>query len=253
MISDPPLVVLVPSLGTTSRVWEGSSAALRARRTDVQIVDFELPGHGKGRRGAGFNVEDVASALIGEIEPFRDGRPVVVAGVSMGGAVALEVARSAPTTVTGVGMFDSAVRFGTPAGWADLIRRVENFGLTALREDSAEGWFSEEFRAGNAGPVDDFLDDLEAIDRASYVACCRALAQYDGETTLAALQVPLLAVVGSGDLGPTPDVVRELAAKVPGSRFEMLRPAGHLSVVEHPETTATLLIDLIDRSGGTSR
>ena len=245
-----PLVVLVPSLGTTERVWEGPAAALRARRPDAQVVHVELPGHGRGRRSTEFAVRDVAAALIGEVEPIRAGRTAVVAGVSMGGAVALEAAVAAPDWVAGVGMFDSATRFGTNDGWADLIARVEVEGLGRLRGDSAEGWFSHAFRQQHPSEVDAFLDDLDAIDTASYLACCRALARYDGSDALAALRRPLLAVVGAGDRGPTPAQVQALAASVSGARYEVLAPAGHLSVVEHPHATASLLLDLIDRAKG---
>lgn len=195
-------------------------------------------------------MRDVAAALIGEVEPIRAGRPVFVAGVSMGGAVALEAATAAPDRVAGVGMFDSATRFGTADGWAGLIARVEDAGLGGLRDGSAEGWFSPGFREQHPGEVEAFLDDLDTIDPASYLACCRALARYDGSDALASLRAPLLAVVGAGDRGPTPDQVQALAASVPGARYEVLEPAGHLSVVEHPDATASLLLDLIGRAEG---
>jgi 3-oxoadipate enol-lactonase len=55
--------------------------------------------------------------------------------------------------------------------------------------------------------------------------------------------VPTLCVVGDQDGSTPPDLVRSLAALIPGSRFEIIRGAGHIPSVEQPDALAALIRD----------
>ena len=59
------------------------------------------------------------------------------------------------------------------------------------------------------------------------------------------LSLPTLAIAGSEDGSTPPDLVRETAALVKGSRFELIRGAGHLPCVEDPGAFAAIVSALI--------
>ena len=82
-----------------------------------------------------------------------------------------------------------------------------------------------------------------------YTGCCAAIAGTDFYTPTASLALPTLAIAGTEDGSTPPDLVRETADLIKGSRFEMIRGAGHLPCVEQPETYAGLLTQFLKEIG----
>ena len=82
-------------------------------------------------------------------------------------------------------------------------------------------------------------DRLLAQNPEGWIGCASAVAGTDFYTTTATLTLPTLALAGSED-GSTPaDLVRETATLIRGSRFELIRGAGHLPPVDRPEPWAS--------------
>src|SRR5688572_23161274 len=99
-------LVLLPSLGTTSRIWDGTVQALASMAPRIEVLRMDLPGHGTGAVArAAFSVGDLAVEVAAAIESARSTHHVTVAGVSMGGAIALEIARRAPAWLVSFAMF----------------------------------------------------------------------------------------------------------------------------------------------------
>jgi 3-oxoadipate enol-lactonase len=240
------LLVLLCSLGTSTRIWDGVRAALSEMEGDLDVLAIDLPGHGEGPvASATFTIADLARDVVNAVERRRPTGSVVVAGVSMGGAVALEVADRRPAWLSAIAMFNSAASFGGPGALDGLMSQVRVGGTDALREPSAAGWFTAEFAESNAGLVESFLDDLSAVDDGSYLACCGALAQYDASSRLSGVNSPALIVAGDHDRGPTPQSMQELARALPNARYAELAPAAHLAVVEQPRAAAALISELV--------
>ena len=65
----------------------------------------------------------------------------------------------------------------------------------------------------------------------------------------AAITLPTLAIAGSNDGSTPPDLVRETAELIKGSKFHLMRGAGHLPMAEKPEEYATILTDFLDQIG----
>ena len=102
-----------------------------------------------------------------------------------------------------------------------------------------ERWFSDEFRAGPE--LELWRNMLVRQENAGYAGCSHAIAGTDFFTTTAALRLPTLGIAGSEDGSTPPDLVRETVDLVPGSKFELIRRAGHLPCVEQPEEYARIL------------
>lgn len=56
------------------------------------------------------------------------------------------------------------------------------------------------------------------VDDAAYLACARALTQYDLTGRLEAITTPTLFIAGAQDPGSTPEAMTDLSAQVPDSR-----------------------------------
>jgi 3-oxoadipate enol-lactonase/4-carboxymuconolactone decarboxylase len=238
-------LILVPSLGTTARIFDDLRHDVARRRPTLAVVRVDLPGHGIAPPAAEVSIE----ALAGEIADVIDrmaARSVRVAGVSLGGAVAFEVARRGPRTLHGFGMFNSGLRFGTPHEWDRLIAAVEAGGPAALRAESAAGWFSEAVAGSEAGAR--ILDDLAGIDPGTYVACCRALAGYRGHAGVHDIRVPALLVGTTDDRATPASGLRGLSRVLPAADYYELPDGGHLSLVEHGVAVGLVVAHWLQRS-----
>jgi 3-oxoadipate enol-lactonase len=76
---------------------------------------------------------------------------------------------------------------------------------------------------------------------AGYAGTSAAIRDTDLIESTSRLRLPCLAVYGAEDGATPPDLVRETAALIPGSRFELIRAAGHLPCIEQPEVLGQLI------------
>lgn len=239
-------LALFPSLGTTTRMWDPLLAELRTPREELDIVLFDLPGHGQAPSSAGFDmaalVTDAAAQLLG----VPSSGPIVVAGVSMGGAIALELARRFPRDIAGLASFNSGLRFGTPAGWQEIIDSAYRAGTPAFDPPATtEGWFSQDYALGpGAETVAALLGDLATADLDGYAACCRALAHYDGRSATGEVKAFGFAVGATEDAATPKEGM--LAVAEAGARIRYVElPGAHLAIVEHPAAGARLIDELV--------
>lgn len=238
-------LVLVPSLGTTTEIWhvvlDGWDTA---SHLDVVLVD--LPGHGAAAPQTYVEIPAFAADVARALEETRRTKDWIVAGVSMGGAVAVEIAAMRPRGLRAVASFNSALRFGTPEGWERIRTAARAAGTPAFDPaGTRSGWFTAAFAGGDGREVvDRMMADLDAVDLPSYLACCDALERYDGHASAAAIKVPGIAVGGRTDASTAPERMREIAAAATGIRFAEL-PGAHLAVVEDARLARTLLEGLL--------
>ncbi len=241
--ADLPLLVVGPSLGTTSRtLW--SEVAQRLAGTAV-VVGWDLPGHGDAAPAtaltAGRLAADVASfGAAVQAERGRPGEAFAYAGDSIGGAIGLQLALDSPGAVSAVGVLCSAPRIGTPAGWRERAAQVREHGTGPLVEASAARWFAPGFAARRPEVVRALLDDLAATDAASYAAACELLSGLDVTGRLGELRVPVLAVAGELDVVVPVDETLAVG-RAPGALATVVAGAAHQLPVEDPVAVADLL------------
>ena len=244
-----PLLVLLPSLGTTTALWDGVVAALRAdpRTAGLRILRIDLPGHGASPGAAApFTIAELAEGVLAVVDEAGGGS-FHVAGVSLGGAAALELAVAHPDRILGLVLSCSGARIGTPDGWAERAASVRASGTASLVTGSAARWFAPGFLdrdAGGSGAR--ALAALVDIDDESYACCTEALAGFDRTGDLAALATPTLAISGEHDVVTTPASMEDLADDIAGARHVALDGASHLAVLEEPASAAELIAEHLD-------
>lgn len=253
-----PLLVLLPSLGTTTAIWDGVVGALRAdpRTAALRILRVDLPGHGASPAAATpFTIADLAAAVLAVVDEAGGGA-FHVAGVSLGGTVALELAVARPDRVQGLIMSCSGARIGTPDSWAARAATVRSSGTASLVTGSASRWFAPGFLSReSSGPGAGALAALVDVDDESYARCAEALGGFDRTHDLAELGVPVLALSGEHDAVTTPASMQDLADDIPGARHVVLDGASHLAVLEEPQAVAELMAEhlvAIERSAEAS-
>lgn len=231
-----PALVLLHALGLDLTLWDGLLPHLDPR---LRLLRLDMRGHG---------LSDVPpapytmGALIADAEAACEAcsiRDAVLLGLSIGGLIAQGLAVKRLDLVRGLILSNTAARIGTPSLWQNRIEAVRNGGMAALAEATMERWFTRPFRA--AGQHLPWRDRLLACPVEGYAGCAAAIAGTDFYTTTAALRLPSLGIAGSEDGATPPDLMRETLALIPGSRFEILRRAGHLPFLERPAEYAALV------------
>ncbi|MFI7100935.1 3-oxoadipate enol-lactonase [Streptomyces sp. NPDC050161] len=229
----PPLL-LGPSLGTSTALWDAVAPELSASH---RVVRWDLPGHGGSPAdliGPGATVGELAGLVLALADALGIGA-FAYAGVSLGGAVGLHLAVHHPERVRSLAVLCSSAHFGGLATWQERAALVRREGLSAPAGTAASRWFTPGFT------VPRLVADHRAADPAAYAACCDALAAFDIRDHLPSLTVPTLLVAGRDDPVTPPAHLREIADAVPGASLTEIPGASHLAPAERPEAVLTAL------------
>ncbi|MER6910362.1 alpha/beta fold hydrolase [Streptomyces sp. NPDC000594] len=268
-----PLLVLGPSLGTSTRVW---SAQLPSLARTFRVACFDLPGHGGSATtppptagadtgtdtgtdtgadtgtdtGAGATtVEDLAGPVLALADRLGYER-FHYAGISLGGAIGARLAADHPGRVSSLALICSSARFGPPEPWRERASLVRSRGMEPVVATAPGRWFAGPETAGTPlGRA--LLRDLATADPAGYAACCDALATCDLRPVLGRITAPTLVVGGSRDTATPGEHARELGTGIPRATVETIG-TGHLAL-EEPRAVTELLLAHLDRSTAPSR
>jgi 3-oxoadipate enol-lactonase len=240
---DAPVVVLGPSLGTTTGLWAPQLPALTER---WRVLRYDLPGHGQSPPPGGggpLTVGDLAAQVL-EVLDAEGVTRFAYAGVSLGGAVGAELALAAPDRVASLVLCCTSPRFGPPEGWRERAALVRREGVGPVADTAAGRWFTPGFTG-----ADPYVAMLRATDPAGYAACCDALAAFDATDRLARITAPTLVVAGAED-APTPPAGHGdvLADRIPGAQLVVVDGAGHLANVERPGPVTDAIVSHLDRT-----
>ncbi|QKJ20780.1 alpha/beta fold hydrolase [Microbacterium hominis] len=233
-----PLLVLGPSLGTSTILWEAATPALA---TEFRVTAWDLPGHGASPAGAAaFSVADLADAVAERARGLGEHR-VLYAGVSLGGATGLELSLRHPDLVAASAIVASGARLGDPAAWHERAAHVRALSTASLVIPSAQRWFAPGSIERHPDLSGRLLHALRDADDESYARCCEALAAYDVRDRLGEIAVPTLALWGEHDAVAPEGKAVEIASGVRDGRAECVAGVAHLPPAEDPAATAHAL------------
>ena len=233
-------VVFANSLGTDLRLWD---LILPHLPKGLRIIRYDKRGHGlsscpKGAYSMG--------ALVREIEALLDHLDVkncLFVGLSIGGMIAQGLAIKRLDLLRAMVLSNTAAKIGQPAMWDDRIAAVKAGGIEALADSILERWFSDGFR--DQPELALWRNMLVRQPDAGYMGCSAAISGTDFYTPTSGLRLPTLGIAGSEDGSTPPDLVRETVELIPGSKFQLMRNAGHLPCVEQPADYAKHLTDFM--------
>ncbi|HEX6447115.1 MAG TPA: 3-oxoadipate enol-lactonase [Streptosporangiales bacterium] len=235
---DAPVLVLGPSLGTTSRLWQAQLGVLA--RTH-RVVRYELPGHTGAPAPPGpYSIDRLGRSVLASVDELGVVR-FAYAGVSVGGLVGVWLASEVPERVDRLALLNTAARVGTAEGWRERAAAVRTRGLPPLAEGIVARWFAAGTVAAEPRLVAEHRDALAAVDAEGYAGCCEALAAADLHTRLAAVTAPTLVVTGDEDPVVSVADAAALADGIAGARLETVPRTAHLSCVERPDAVRGLL------------
>jgi pimeloyl-ACP methyl ester carboxylesterase len=212
-------IVLLHAFPLDERMWDTQLDALGDE--DVYVPNFYDLG--------GNSVDGWAEHVL-----ERADGDLVAVGASLGGYVALAMARVSPQRVKALLLAGARATADPPerrAAREDMIRVVQAEGIT--------GW-NREFSP--PGPEDRTTDEL--------VRGIQALRdRRDATEVVANFAEPLTVVVGDQDEILPADEARQIAESARDASFEVVEGAGHVVSVDAPERFNEILRELLTRAG----
>jgi pimeloyl-ACP methyl ester carboxylesterase len=208
-------ILLLHAMPLDERMWKPQLDALAGE--DVEVPNLYDLG--------GASVDRWADALLASTED-----DIAVVGASMGGYVALAMAREAPERVRGLLLVGSRVGADTPER-----RALRDEQIRTLREDGIDAWAPS---APDPPPPERTVDEL--------VRAVQAIRDRSDSTDLArSFEGPLWVAVGDADPFFPVDEAREVVAAAPNGRLEVFEDTGHFPSRDRPERFNELLREFL--------
>ncbi|GAA3160776.1 alpha/beta hydrolase [Blastococcus jejuensis] len=245
----PPLVLVHGFVGDASSTWGGQ---LEALSDEFTVVAWDGPGAGGSADPPDwFRLPQFAECLAGFVAELGLEHPHV-AGLSFGGAMALELYRGHP------GLPRTLVLAGAYAGWAgslppETVAERLRFCLDVADlppDDFVEAMLPSMFsRSAAPERVTAFSASMRQFHPDGFRAMARASAEADLRSVLGRVSVPALVLCGDQDARAPLPVAETLHAAIPGSELVVLDGVGHVSAVEAPELFNAAVRTFLRRSG----
>lgn len=223
-------IVLLPGLLCDEGLWRHASHHL-ASLADVRIPDL----------GAQTSIAAMADAVL-RYAPER----FALAGLSMGGYVALEIMRRAPQRVDRLALLNTHARPDT-AEQSERRRR-----LVAMARQGRFDAVIETLLPAMIHP--DRLDDAELVAAITAMKHRLGTAVFerqqqaiihreDSRPALSAIDCPTLILAGRSDQIAPLESMGEMAQAIPRARLAIIEDCGHMSTMERPQAATALLRD----------
>lgn len=226
-------LVLLPGMMCDARVFEPQINALSRDRAVMVAPVCQ-----------GERIEEIASNLIDQL-PLR----FALAGLSMGGIVAMEILRRVPERVTRLCLMDTSPLAETPAEAA--AREPMIVGVRAGRLDEV---MRQAMKPEYLAPGPGRMAVLGAVQTMAaelgpevFVRQSRALQRRrDQQSTLRKCKAPTLILCGAHDRLTPVKRHSFMAELMPAAWLQVIDEAGHLPPLEAPEATTAALRGWLD-------
>ena len=250
-------LVLLHGFPLDLRMWLDVTDLLAG---DPTVLAPDLPGFGTSPGGP-----DVAAAVGGtepSVDVMADGVAAtlhaagvdraVVAGLSMGGYVAMALLERHPDLVAGLALLDTRSTADDDGARTQRLR-VADTVTAELSVEAVLGMRTALLGAGNRGTRLDLVERLDGWIRdqgplgVAWAQRARA-ARPDRTAVLAGYRGPAVVLVGDEDEVTPLEAARHMVGALAGAELVVVRGAGHMTSNESPEPVAAALTALLIRA-----
>ena len=169
-----------------------------------------------------------------------------VAGLSMGGYIAFEIVRQAPSRVAKLALLDTGPGAEVPERTAQrkpLIQLAQQGRFAEVTEDQFP-WLVHRRRHSDVTLKAAVRAMNEDTGPEAYIRQQQAImARPDSRPGLKAIVCPTLVLVGDDDRLTPPELSHEMAKAIPGAHLVVVPDSGHLSTMEQPQAVNVALVE----------
>jgi pimeloyl-ACP methyl ester carboxylesterase len=208
---------------------------------EFRHIRIDLPGFGASPPPAAeWSMADYARQAAEVLDHLGIERSVL-AGISMGGYIVMQMIRDMPERLDGLMLLDTRERADSDQIREDrykTIAEIEKNGTKAIVESMLPKMIANEARRNTFRKI-----MMTASPRGMVTAQRAMAARPDSTDTLRNVRVPTLIVVGDRDpITPVEDAQR-MASLIPGSALVVIQDAAHASNFDQPDQFNRAAID----------
>lgn len=241
-----PPVVFINSLGSDLRIWDAQALGLAPR---FQVVRYDKRGHGLSEAPpAPYTLADHTHDLKALLDHLALG-PVSLVGISVGGMIALDFARTYPQHTRALVLMDTGARIGSTESWNERIRAIREASLAEVATGVIGRWFTPAFFQEKPAEAQGYYHMLSRTPAEGYIGTCAALRDADLRGRLGAVRVPALVLCGAQDPSTPPSLAEALAQEL-GAPLQLIEEAAHLPCLEQPQATLQAIAAFLEVHGG---
>ena len=233
-------LVLVHEMGGSLESWDEVAPRFAESR---RVLRYDTRGAGLSQKVRGeLSLDTMAGDIAGLLDHIGIAGKVALAGIAVGGAIALHFAAHYPerTSAVAVGSPATGIAAERRAPALERLARIEAIGMAVAVEDAMLNGYAPELR-GDIARFERFRRRWLGNDPSSYATIWRMLASAEMQDDLARLNCPILVIGGSLDRVRPPTLAQAVAKTIPSSRYTEIR-TGHYMAVQTPD----LLFETID-------
>lgn len=231
-------VLLLHGLAGSGEHWEAQLAAL-GERYRVAAPDLRVHGRSDAPADGDYSLAGYVADALAVADALGFDR-FVLAGHSLGAAVAAELAANHPERVLALGLVDPGGDVSDDPGLEATLADV-----AADPRPSFTLHYREILHGGRPSTRKRVLADLAAMPDAALAPGLAASMRFPMRARLAAYPGPKLCLAG-----PLNDTPQGLPAQLPDLPVEWLAPASHWLMLDRPEQTSWLLGQLVVAGAG---
>jgi pimeloyl-ACP methyl ester carboxylesterase len=215
-----PQLILLPGLLNDAELWRDQISGLAdvARPWVPDLTPYAT-------------IREMAEHVLENAEPT-----FAIAGFSMGGYVAQEIARLAPERIQRLALLDTSIHVDTPerAAQRRALNRAAAKGGTFLGIGQAiMKSYIDASRLDDAELTRRIVDMTQRLGREVFLRQ-NSLEREDGEAALRGLRVPLVVIAGENDQITPAEGHRKMAAAIGCSHLVIIPQTGHMTPMEAP-------------------
>jgi pimeloyl-ACP methyl ester carboxylesterase len=212
---------------------------------DVRLWQYQISGLASLARATVANLTgaDSITALASNALSQAPAERFALAGLSMGGYVALEMMRQAPDRVLALALLDTSARPDTPQateGRRNLMRLAEtNFPAVV---DTLLPKLVHTAHLTDTSIVTTIRAMAESVGKDAFLRQQRAIiGRIDSRPFLSKIKSPTLVLCGREDVITPVEVHQELVDAIPGSSLTIIEECGHLATLGQPQQVTEAL------------
>lgn len=227
-MADKLSLALLPGLLCDAALWQPQIAAL-SDLADCRVADF--------------TTQDSATAMVDTVLEAMPER-FCLAGLSMGGYVALELMARAPERVERLALIDTKARGDSEEqtarrrGLIELAEKGQFKGVTPRLLPL----FIHEDRLEDTALTGVVMSMAERVGKQAFISQQRAImTRRDHSDVLAGIMVPTLILCGRQDALTPLSEHEDMASAIPDSELVVVEDCGHLATLERPDPVSAAM------------
>jgi 3-oxoadipate enol-lactonase len=217
---------------------------------NYRAISYDIRGHGKSDSGDGlYSVDSHVDDLFGLMNHLHI-QKAVIAGLSMGGYIALRAVERKPEAFSGLILCDTKSEADGNEAKIKRFQSVRDMKISGVTDAFTEGYLKNVFTTksmeSNTEAVKMIRRTIKTTSAMGIAANFLALAsRTDTTESLSKIKIPTLILVGEKDIVTTPANAASLHEKIKGSTLTIVPDAAHMSNLENPSVFNEQLLQFL--------